>query len=147
MKLFLDMCCYNRPYDPQEQLRVNLETQAKLYIQEQIKQGYVDLVSSYTLDFEVSNVPQSERRDAIRRFIRDYSVEYIGPDSHLAVEAKAKTIILTGIKEKDASHVACAILCGCDCFITTDRRLLKYRTSEIRLLNPIEFIMEKEGMS
>lgn len=146
MKLFLDMCCYNRPYDPQEQLKINLETQAKLYIQDQIKKGNIALVSSYTLDYEVSNVPQPERRNAIRRFITDYSAEYIGPENHRAVESKAREIMLTGVKEKDASHVACAILCGCDCFITTDRRLLRYSTSEIMLLNPIDFVREKEGM-
>lgn len=32
MRIYLDMCCYNRPYDPQEQLTVAMETQSKLHI-------------------------------------------------------------------------------------------------------------------
>ena len=34
MRIYLDNCCYNRPYDDQSQIRVSLETQAKLYTQE-----------------------------------------------------------------------------------------------------------------
>lgn len=37
MKVYLDNCCYNRPYDDQTQIRISLETQAKLYIQDLIK--------------------------------------------------------------------------------------------------------------
>ncbi len=51
----------------------------------------------------------------------------------------------TGIKVKDAYHVACAVYSSCDCFLTTDDRLLKYHTSEIQMLNPIDFIRRLEG--
>ena len=50
----------------------------------------------------------------------------------------------TGIKYADACHVACAILAGCESFITTDKRLLKYQTDEIRMLNPVNFVSEWE---
>ena len=29
-KVYLDNCCYNRPYDDQTQLRIELETKAKI---------------------------------------------------------------------------------------------------------------------
>jgi len=32
-RIYLDNCCFNRPYDDQKQLRIYLETQAKLHIQ------------------------------------------------------------------------------------------------------------------
>ena len=34
MKIYLDNCCYNRPYDDQTYIRIHLETEAKLHIQE-----------------------------------------------------------------------------------------------------------------
>ena len=34
MRVYLDNCSYNRPYDDQSQMRIHLETQAKLYIQD-----------------------------------------------------------------------------------------------------------------
>ena len=145
MKIYLDMCCYNRPYDPQEQLKIHLETEAKLHLQEQIKDGKIVLVSSYTLDYELGNVPQKERKETIQQFISEYASEYVGPEYHKIVEEKADEIMRTGVKEKDAAHVASAILAGCDYFISTDKRLLKYSSPMIKLLNPLELIGELEG--
>ena len=51
----------------------------------------------------------------------------------------------TGVKAKDAIHVACAVIAEADYFLTTDTRLLKYKTGEIKLMNPTEFIIELEG--
>ena len=51
----------------------------------------------------------------------------------------------TGIKLMDACHVACAIIGGCDYFISTDKRLLKYQTEQIRVVNPATYITEQEG--
>ena len=58
----------------------------------------------------------------------------------------ANSIMKTGIKASDAAHVACAILAGCDYFVTTDNRFLKYKTDHIKLVNPIEFVTEWEKM-
>ena len=33
MRVYLDNCCYNRPFDEQVQLKVRLETVAKLAVQ------------------------------------------------------------------------------------------------------------------
>ena len=52
MKVYLDNCCYNRPYDYQTQIRIHLETEAKLHIQDVIKKGDLDLVTSYILEYE-----------------------------------------------------------------------------------------------
>lgn len=51
MKIYLDNCCFNRPYDDQSQLSVSLETQAKLKIQSDIKNGLLDLADSYIVFF------------------------------------------------------------------------------------------------
>lgn len=32
LKLYLDNCCFNRPYDDQNQLIIELETKAKLFV-------------------------------------------------------------------------------------------------------------------
>lgn len=52
MKVYLDNCCYNRPYDDQTQIRIHLETEAKLHIQDMIKNGEFALVTSYVLEYE-----------------------------------------------------------------------------------------------
>lgn len=54
MKIYLDMCCFNRPYDDQAQSRIRIETEAKIVIQQKIKDGEHELLWSSTLDFECS---------------------------------------------------------------------------------------------
>ena len=39
MLLYMDMCCFNRPFDEQVQQKIYLETEAKLFIQRKIKDG------------------------------------------------------------------------------------------------------------
>ena len=49
MKIYLDNCCFNRPFDDQSQIRIRLESEAKLTIQELIQTGELSLVWSYIL--------------------------------------------------------------------------------------------------
>lgn len=62
MKIYLDNCCFNRPFDDQSQLRIRLESEAKLKIQEEIRAGKFHLVWSYILDYENSKNPFQERK-------------------------------------------------------------------------------------
>ena len=57
MRIYLDNCSYNRPYDDLSYLTVSLEAQAKLFIQEKIRNREYDLVTSEMLTFEVNNCP------------------------------------------------------------------------------------------
>ncbi len=47
MRVYLDNCTFNRPFDDQTQIRISLETEAKLYIQERIRDRTLELVWSY----------------------------------------------------------------------------------------------------
>ena len=124
MRIYLDNCCYNRPYDDQSQIRISLETQAKIYIQGLIKDKQIELV--------------------IAEFMESNESYYVGSERDPDVARIAEPIMQTGVKEKDAFHVACAILSKCDYFITTDDRLLKYKESQMPLVTPGEFIRRLE---
>ena len=65
MRVYLDNCCLNRPFDDQRQRRVRLEAEATLYIQEHIRRGTLELVWSYMLDSENAANPFEERRTMI----------------------------------------------------------------------------------
>ena len=144
MKIYLDNCCYNRPYDDQSQLRISLETQAKLQIQSMIRAGEIELATSYVLLYENSRNPHESRQKAIRGFSSENVAVHVDVDRADEVKELADKIIATGVKTADAHHVACAILAECDYFLTTDDRLLKYKTDKIRIADPTEFIREWE---
>ena len=144
MRIYLDNCSYNRPYDDQSQMRIFLETQAKLYIQDMIRENKLELVTSYVLDYENSRNRSLQKKMAIEKFIKDYTAFYVSDGKEEEVAKYAAVIMNTGIKEKDAYHVACAVIAGCNYFITTDDRLLKYHSKEIELVTPGEFIRRWE---
>lgn len=65
MRIYLDNCCYNRPYDDQSQMRISLETQAKLYVQRLVREKKIELTVSYVLDYENSDNPYKMRKNSI----------------------------------------------------------------------------------
>ena len=140
MKIYLDNCCYNRPYDDQSYLTISIETQAKLQIQSLVKAKKLDLASSFILDYENSCNPYSDRKSAITNFLDENVLDYVGSDKSELIKSNTKKIMDTGVKMKDACHIACAELMNCDYLLSTDKRMLKYKSNSIKLLNPIEFL-------
>jgi len=138
VKVYLDNCCYNRPYDDQAQLRIELETKAKLHVQQQIAENEISLVSSVIIEYENNDNPYELRKHVINDFLQHAS-DYV--DKSDDVVAIANEICNKGIKTKDASHLACAIYAECDYFLTTDDKLLKFRDDRIQTINPVDFIM------
>jgi len=140
-RIYLDICSYNRPFDSQTQMKVRLETEAKLFIQAGIREEKYLLVWSYMLDYENSNNPFDERRKTISPWKE--RADYYCPSSDDIPKAGRKMMEL-GIGEKDALHIACAVKSGCDYFITTDKRLTNKAVANITIINPIDFVREME---
>jgi len=46
MLIYLDNCCYGRPYDDQNQMRIHLEAMAKMEIQGMVVRGELELAAS-----------------------------------------------------------------------------------------------------
>jgi predicted nucleic acid-binding protein len=139
MRIYLDNCVFNRPFDDQSHLRVRLETEAKLYIQAKIKQGDLQLVWSYILEFENAQNPFHARKQTIAQWKNLASVLIPESSGLLAI---ARELLAKGIKPKDALHIASAIKGEADCFLSTDDKLLKklVNISKIRAMNPVNFI-------
>ncbi|MDA3940341.1 MAG: PIN domain protein [Spirochaetia bacterium] len=143
INLYLDNCCFNRPYDDQSQLVIKLETEAKIAIQERIKNGLYLLHWSYILDFENSNNPFIERKTEIKKW-KELSVSDIG-ETDTIIDRMNKLCTL-GIKTLDSLHISCSIEQNCSYFLTVDKGILKKAQyiKEIKILSPIEFIIEME---
>jgi len=141
-KLYLDICCYNRPFDDQTQINIRLETEAKLHIQADIRADEYSSVWSYMHDLENDANPYEEKRNAIAPW-KDIAVEHCPSSDDIL--STGKRIMGHGIKAKDALHLACAIESGCDYFVTTDKGLTNRNVNNIIIINPIDFVREMEG--
>jgi hypothetical protein len=137
----MDNCCFNRPFDDQKQIRIKLETEAKIDIQNKIIEKKLLLGWSYILDFENEQNPFEQRKHTIKGW-KKHSVSDINESERII--GKAEELVLKGIKSKDALHIACAIDMNCHYFLTTDDWLIKKgaKIKEIKIMDPISFIRE-----
>lgn len=143
-RIYLDICCFNRPFDDQTQLLVRLQTEAKLAVQDAIRTGIHELVWSGVLDLENAANPDTDRREAIHDW---KSLAILDIDTTQDVEEMASDLADYGIKPMDALHLASAIRAGAQWFLTTDHALLRKGRHEkrVKVVDPIDFIRLTEG--
>ncbi|MDR2491267.1 MAG: PIN domain-containing protein [Spirochaetaceae bacterium] len=142
MRIYLDHCAYNRPFDDQRNVRNQLETTAKLYIQSQIKLGIYELAWSYMSDFENSGNPNEVNKKSVQQW--EHIAKYICKPSD-NILTRGKEIEKHNIRPKDALHISCAIESQCDYFITTDKGLTNKIIDKIIIMNPINFVQVMEA--
>ena len=106
MRIYMDNCCFNRPFDDQSQILIRIESEAKRHIQHLVKIKKIELAWSYILEYENSQNPYQERQQAISAWKKLSQVDI---NESASVIAKAKEIHSLGIKSKDALHIACAL--------------------------------------
>ncbi len=141
MKIYLDNCCFNRPFDDQSQLRIRLEAEAKLKIQEDIRSNIHELIWSYLLDYENSRNPFRERKEQIAQWNKYALVDVEECEEVINIAVKLEVI---GIKELDSLHIACAMTAKADYFLTTDDGILRkaLKVEGVKVTDPIGFIKE-----
>lgn len=139
LKIYLDNCCYNRPFDTARNIEMDMEIVSKLAIQRMVIDGKINLVWSYALTYENSKNPKRINRENIilwRKIAKEIVVEN---DEIISSAEKYQSL---GIKQLDALHIACSVYSKCDAFITTDKGLLNKEIADIKIYNPIDFIRE-----
>ncbi len=129
VKVYLDLCCFNRPFDDQSQLLVRLQTEAKLAIQEAIRSRSHILFWSAILDLENNENPDLERKNAIEQW---RPLSEVDVATSAAVESLASVLAGQGLKAMDALHLASAIEGGCDYFLTTDKKVLRKMKNDLK---------------
>ena len=56
-KIYLDVCCLNRPFDNWQQERIRFEGEAVLSILRRIKNGEWQLINSEVIEVELARLP------------------------------------------------------------------------------------------
>ena len=140
MRIYLDTCCYNRRFDENIPSELIPEKLAIYKIQEHIVQKKIQLVTSFMLHYEVLQIKNLKQRESIEMFVRINRKMYVGVEFIEILDKKAENIIKSGIKHKDAYHLASAIFTECDYFLTFDKRLLKFNSDKMIIMNPVDFV-------
>lgn len=122
MKIYLDMCVYNRPFDDQTQPRIMVESLCFIILMAKVALGEFQTVNSFALEYENTRHPKFENRLIILDLLHEAS-EFVMKNDELV--ARSKELERTGVMAMDALHVACAEHAGAEYFVTCDDPLLK----------------------
>ncbi len=139
MLIYLDICCFNRPFDDQSDLLVRLQTEAKLYVQEMIRGGSLSLIWSSVMELENAVNPDMNRKLAVGEWKK---IGFVDVPVSRRVEDIAGTLARIGVKPMDALHAACAMEAEAEYFLTTDKALLRKmaKYDHLRVVDPVDFI-------
>jgi hypothetical protein len=140
--LYLDLNCFNRPFDDQSQERIAHETAAVFAILQRIIDGVDQLIWSAILTFENAQHPLVDRRTEIAQWAHR-AVVNIAVTHQVATRARALTA--AGFRPLDAAHLACAEAAACDRFLTCDdpvlRRARRVQVG-LRVQTPTDYVQE-----
>jgi len=144
LRLYLDVCALNRPFDDQSIDRNRLESEAVLAILGRVSRKVHRLVRSEVIDRELAACPDREKAELVESVLR--SATLVLPLSQ-SMTLRGEALVARGFRLLDAMHIACAEAARCEYLITTDDRLLRRAKAEAQALrvgvvNPLVFVTE-----
>ena len=142
MKLYLDSCCLNRPYDDLSQDKNRMESEAVLIIIDHYLDKNWNIFSSDILIDEAYRNPNIWTREKVLTFLSSFNNHIELNDD---IINRAKELSAYGLKSYDALHISSAEYAEMDVFLTTERKLLNAANKanlSVRVMNPLMWIME-----
>jgi hypothetical protein len=144
MRIYLDVCCLNRPYDDQTQDSIRLESEAVRLVLGRLLAMDWKWVTSEAVEFEVDHMPNPSRRENVRRLMEAANVR-IAVDAW--IEQRQAAIQTLGFAPLDALHLSCAEAGSVDVFLSTDDQLVRLALRsmdrlEVRVENPLTWLRE-----
>ena len=143
-KIYIDVCCLNRPFDDQTQDRIRLEAEAILLILQHLESKEWQWFSSVVVDYEINQTPNLERRSRVKQLAAG-SHKIIRLNN--SITERGEIIKGMGFKTYDALHIACAEDGQADIFLSTDDKLLKLgaqyaKKLKVHIQNPLRWFEE-----
>ena len=138
MRIYMDVCCYNRPMDDQTQERIRIEAGAITRIlQNCVEKGW-DLIGSIVVEYELNNhTDKIKQREAFK--IYNYAKIIYNIFDYPDAKYRANEFQLLGVGAMDSLHLAISECAEVDILLTTDDRFIntaKRSNSKVRVVNP-----------
>jgi predicted nucleic acid-binding protein len=144
IRIYLDNCVINRPFDDQGQERIRLETEAIILLLSRLERKEWTWLGSQAVQIEIAKMPDADQQSRLRHVIR-----FIGLTIEIGEKElnRANELQKLGFVGFDAVHLACAESGKADVFLTTDDRLLKLAKRQAKKLhvnveNPLDWMKE-----
>lgn len=144
MRIYLDNCCYNRPFDDQTQDRIHLESEAVLAVLKRGQTGLYQIIGSDILELEMNQMRDIVKRTCVRELYKAaavhgfYTEETRRRSQEIMKQSKIRTF--------DSLHIALAEALQADVLLTTDDKLEKMAAKlelKVKVMNPLKFMWEE----
>lgn len=143
MTIYLDNCCYNRPFDDQTQERIHLESEAILTILNMGLLNKVLIAGSEILELEIYRMPDENKKQKVLALYQSVALRI--PYTEKIKNRSADILSISKIRTFDSLHIASAEEAGADVLLTTDDKLEKMAEKlklKTRVINPLRFAWE-----
>lgn len=143
MIIYLDNCCYNRPFDDQTQERIHLESEAVLAVLKMGQMKKAVIAGSAVLELEMNRMQDENKKQKVLDLYRAAGM-YV-PYTEKIKKRSAEIMSVSKIRAFDSLHIASAEEASADVFLTTDDRLEKMAEKlelGTRVVNPLRFAWE-----
>lgn len=143
LRIYLDVCCLNRPFDDWAQERVRLEGDSILSILERIRAGQWQLIASETIAVELEKMRNLEKKEQVLKLLELATVTQVIDET---IDLRSQQLERLGFGLYDSFHLACAEAAQVDIFLSTDDRLIKnaFRHQDflkVTVSNPVIWFM------
>lgn len=143
MIIYLDNCCYNRPFDDQTQERIHLESEVILTVLKMGQMKRVSIVGSEILKLEMNRMQDENKKQKVLDL-------YKAANMHISYTEKIKKrsadiMSVSKIRTFDSLHIASAEEADADILLTTDDKFEKMAEKlelKTRVINPLKFAWE-----
>lgn len=143
LTIYLDNCCYNRPFDDRSNIKNYLERESVLIIMQMAYEGSVKIVGSEVLKKEISLISSMEKRKDVESIYNGLISSVIVLNEWIIKRAE-EIMQQSSIRAFDSLHLASAEA-GADILLTTDIKFMKAANrleKKVRVRNPINFLLE-----
>jgi len=146
MKIYIDTCCYCRPFDNRvhmEQKDVRWEITAILDAVRLCSTAGFIVVGSTAITAEMADIKNDRKRELALGFYDEIVTETLDMTTNIINRARELSVL--GIKTPDSYHVAFAEIAGVNFLLTTDKRLersVERLGVKVKVINPTTFIEE-----
>lgn len=143
MIVYLDNCCYNRPFDDQTQERIHLESEAILAVLKMGQMKRIVIAGSDILKLEITRMPDENKK---RKVLDLYKVAGIHMPYTSKIRKRSEEIVsISRIRTFDSLHIESAEEANADVLLTTDDKFEKMAEKldlKTRVVNPLRFAWE-----
>ena len=143
MRIYLDNCCYNRPFDDQTQERIHLESEAILTILKRGQLNVYEIVGSEMLELEMERMGDETKKRKVKEL---YQVTHMHVAHTDEIKKRSEDIMkISKIRTFDSLHIAAAESANADVLLTTDDKMSNMASKlelKVKVQNPLQFAWE-----